>query len=263
VVTEQDPPPPCRSERREEDENPQISQRHPNTEYREEERRPNYEHEREGKLETEGVKKRISSETISNVASNQISSQIDESDRKIIEETDQNINTEPTILFINENKLYKSPVVELSLGNGKVIKAILDTGSEINLLTENVYLGLKESGIEIPTLPVESVVLITAFGKKSNKIRKQALVEFSLGKDEFEANFLISPQLINEAILGCQCMKEYGIGLNFETEKFTYVRGNQIIERPFHKPQNKEEGNLEGLNVQISNPSRNLKVQIY
>jgi hypothetical protein len=89
---------------------------------------------------------------------------------------------------------------------------------------------LKESGIEIPTLPVESVVLITAFGKKSNKIRKQALVEFNLGKDEFEANFFISPQLINEAILGCQFMKDYGIGLNFETDKFTYVRGNQIIE---------------------------------
>jgi hypothetical protein len=128
---------------------------------------------------------------ISNEASDQISSQIDELDREINEEPDQNINIEPTILFINENKLYKSPVVELSLGNGKVIKAILDTGSEINLLTESVYLGLKESGIEIPTLPVESVVLITAFGKKSNKICKQALVQFSLGKDEFEANFFI------------------------------------------------------------------------
>jgi hypothetical protein len=72
-------------------------------------------------------------------------------------------------------------MVELTLGNGIVVKAILDTGSEINLLTESVYSSLTKSGVEIPTLPVESVVLVTAFGKKSNKIRKQALVEFNLG----------------------------------------------------------------------------------
>jgi hypothetical protein len=121
-----------------------------------------------------------------------------------------------------------------------------------------VYLDLQTSGIEIPTLPVEGVVLITAFGKKSNKIRKQALVEFSLGEDEFETHFLISPQLINEAILGCQFMRDCGIGLNFETEKLTYVIGNQIIERPFYKPLNVEEGNFEHLNVQILTPSRNI-----
>jgi hypothetical protein len=72
-------------------------------------------------------------------------------------------------------------MIELTLGNGIVVKAILDTRSEINLLTESVYSSLTKSGVEIPTLPVESVVLVTAFGKKSNKISKQALVEFNLG----------------------------------------------------------------------------------
>jgi hypothetical protein len=87
---------------------------------------------------------------------------------------------------------------------------------------------------------VESVVLVTAFGKESNKISKQALVEFNLGKDNFEANFLISPQLINEAILGCQFMKGYGITLSFETESFTYVIGEEIVERSFFRPQDFE-----------------------
>jgi hypothetical protein len=121
-------------------------------------------------------------------------------------------------------------MVELTLGNGIVVKAILDTGSEINLVTESMYSILMESGVEIPTLPVESVVLITAFGKKSNKIRKQALLEFNLGEDKFEANFLLSPQLINEAILGCQFMKEYGIGLSFETESLSYIKGEQTVQ---------------------------------
>jgi hypothetical protein len=146
-----------------------------------------------GKLRTGDVKKRISSETNSYGASEVKQSQNYKVNKETREGHNQNISPEPTILFINENKLYESPVVELTLGNGWVIKAILVTGSEINLLTESVYLGLNESGVEIPILPVESVVLITAFGKKSNKIRKQALVEFNLGEDKFEANFLISP----------------------------------------------------------------------
>jgi hypothetical protein len=101
-------------------------------------------------------------------------------------------------------------------------------------------------------------LLVTAFGKKSNQIRKQALVEFQLGQDELEVNFLISPQLIHEAILGCQFMKDYGIGLKFETESFTYFRENQIVELPFHKPQKLEKENALGdLKVNIFNPLRN------
>jgi hypothetical protein len=42
------------------------------------------------------------------------------------------------------------------------------------------------SGINVPTLPLEGVVLITAFGKRSNKVRKQSMVAFTMCESRFE-----------------------------------------------------------------------------
>jgi hypothetical protein len=133
--------------------------------------------------------------------------------------------TEPIILFIDEESLVKSPMIEISVGNGMVIKAILDTGSEINLLAGSVYEKLITLGADVPTLPLEDVTLVIAFGKKSNRIKKQAMVEYAIGCDFFESNFFISPQLINDAILGCKFLKEYGITLDFKEGKFYLFQG--------------------------------------
>jgi hypothetical protein len=64
-------------------------------------------------------------------------------------------------------------------------------------------------------LPVENVVLITAFERRSKKIRKQALLEFTIREDCFQGVFMISPQLTNEVIIDCQLMEEYGIKIKF------------------------------------------------
>jgi hypothetical protein len=91
-----------------------------------------------------------------------------------------------------------------------------DSGSEVNLLSECVYDRLVKSGVEVPVLPLENVVLVTAFGRRSRKIRSQALIEFTIGRGIFEGVFMISPQLTSEAIIGCQLLKEYGININFD-----------------------------------------------
>jgi hypothetical protein len=90
--------------------------------------------------------------------------------------------------------------------------------------------------MDIPTLPLENVILVTAFGKQSNRVKKQAVIEFSIGKDLFEVNFFISPQLINDAILGCQFMKENEVSLNFERETFSYVKEGLVKEQQFYQP---------------------------
>jgi hypothetical protein len=104
------------------------------------------------------------------------------------------------------------------------ITAIVDSGSEVNLLSERVYEQLTKMGLEIPVLPVENVILVTAFGKRSKRIRRQALLEFSISHDVFETTFMISAQLANDAIIGSQFLKEYGFRINFDAETFTYVR---------------------------------------
>jgi hypothetical protein len=56
-----------------------------------------------------------------------------------------------------------------------------------------------EAGVEIPILPVEGVVLVTAFGRRSKRIRRQALLEFEIGQDVFETILLVSPRLNNDS----------------------------------------------------------------
>jgi hypothetical protein len=49
----------------------------------------------------------------------------------------------------------------------------------------------------------------------------------------FETIFLISPQLNNDAILGCQFLREHGVSINFSSETFEYVRNGVTRERVF------------------------------
>jgi hypothetical protein len=142
----------------------------------------------------------------------------DDSNRRQVGTADSKRTEEPesVVLFINEENLANSPMVEISLTSDMRVKAILDSGSEVNLLAQSIYDRLLDSGMDVPTLLLENFVLATAFAERSNRVKKQAMIEFSIGKDLFEVNFFISPQLVNDAILGCQFMKEKGVSLSFE-----------------------------------------------
>jgi hypothetical protein len=137
------------------------------------------------------------------------------------------------VLFINDSTLGGSPQMELKVSEEFRISAILDSGSEINLIAEDVYQRIAKAGIQIPVLPVENVVLVTAFGKKSKRIKQQVLVEFTMGSDLFESVFMVCSQLRNEAIIGCQFLIEYGISVNFNKNVINYIRSGSIREQAF------------------------------
>jgi hypothetical protein len=101
------------------------------------------------------------------------------------------------------------------------------------LISDEIYRKLIKSGVQIPVLPVENVVLVTAFGRRSKRIRQQVLIEFTMENDLFESVFLISFQLKNDAIIGCQFLKEYGICINFSKGSVSYVRGDVMKEHAF------------------------------
>jgi hypothetical protein len=91
--------------------------------------------------------------------------------------------SEAIVLFNNKESLSRSPLVEISLGNNMKVRASLHSGGEVNLLAESIYDKLIDSGADIPILPPENVVLVTAFGKRSNRVTKQAMIEFTTGRD--------------------------------------------------------------------------------
>jgi hypothetical protein len=130
-------------------------------------------------------------------------------------------------LFINDANISKSPQIAIKFENKEVAVAMLDSGSEANLISQDKFDQLKKAGIEVLTLPVQGINLVTAFGKRSKSIKLQLLTEFTIGKEMFEAVFLVAPQLNCDVILGCNFLKEYSIQLCFDTERIEYVRHGQ------------------------------------
>jgi hypothetical protein len=66
------------------------------------------------------------------------------------------------VFFINENDLACCSQVNSSFGNGISASALLDTGSDANILTAKLYDQLIEAGVSVPMLPLDNVALVTA-----------------------------------------------------------------------------------------------------
>jgi hypothetical protein len=58
-------------------------------------------------------------------------------------------------------------------------------------------------------LPVQLVVLMSTFGIKILRVRRQALIPFLITDDEFENNILICSQLVSPGLLGADSLCAY------------------------------------------------------
>jgi hypothetical protein len=71
-------------------------------------------------------------------------------------------------------------------------------------------------------LKLQNTVLLTAFGGRSRRIRKQVFIPFIIGDDCFENVFLVSDQLVESLLIGADFLREYGFTINFKTNCLTY-----------------------------------------
>ena len=122
---------------------------------------------------------------------------------------------EVTTYFINDENMKNFPHINIKIGNGNV-KGVIDTGSEISLITEDLYAQLLSQGLDMLELKLQSTVLVTAFGSRSQRIKKQVYTQFYIGDDGFEHVFLVSGQLIESLLIGADFLQEYGMVVNFK-----------------------------------------------
>jgi predicted nucleic acid-binding Zn ribbon protein len=67
------------------------------------------------------------------------------------------LDTDPVVLFISEDKLTKCPEIQIRTNSKVNLTAIIDTGSEVNLISENALKVLSDTGQKLLILPVENV----------------------------------------------------------------------------------------------------------
>jgi hypothetical protein len=97
---------------------------------------------------------------------------------------------------------------------------LIDTGAEISVISQELFEKLMEDGIEIPTLPISNCLLEAAFGIKSQRIKRQALLNFTMDGSPYEATALIAPRLTMYMILGVDFLREYRVTICLDEALF-------------------------------------------
>ena len=85
---------------------------------------------------------------------------------------------------------------------GKEIKTLIDTGSEISVISEHVLDELKEINKNIPSLPVAGVTIVGITGIRSKRVTKQVHLNMIINGVGCDNTFLVVQGLNLDVILG-------------------------------------------------------------
>jgi hypothetical protein len=142
--------------------------------------------------------------------------------------------SELTVFYINEANLNYCLHVEVRFGD-QVVDYYSDTGSEVSVISEKLYDQLVLEGIPTYEIGINNAVLITAFGKRTEWLKKQEYLEFAIGQDVFRNVFLVSPQLIGSVIIGCDFARDCGLIIDFNDECVSYKQDGILRKCGFSK----------------------------
>ena len=99
----------------------------------------------------------------------------------------------------------------------------------LSIMNEHLYNRLRHEGLKCLELPTQHVNLLSAFNKKSNRVRKQAMLEVSIGDFKTYHIVLLSPQLLTDAILGLDFLVDYHAVINFAERNITLKIDGECI----------------------------------
>jgi hypothetical protein len=122
--------------------------------------------------------------------------------------------SELIVFYINEANLNYCPRVEVRFGD-LVVDCYIDSGSEVSVISEKLYNQLVLKGLPTYEIGINNAVLITAFGNRTKRLKKQVYLEFAIGQDVFENGFVI---------IGCDFAKDCGLIIDFNDECIKYKR---------------------------------------
>lgn len=96
---------------------------------------------------------------------------------------------------------------------------LVDTGSQVTAISEECYKYLLMHATCVE-LPISSLSLFTAIGKKSTSIKKQVMIDLFLGENIYPSCFLVVPGLSNSLILGNDWFLKYRVIIDYQSCSF-------------------------------------------
>lgn len=114
----------------------------------------------------------------------------------------------------------KTPELKIKLNDIEVI-ALLDTGSQLEAVSQQWYQDNKEQLGQVESLPVSNTVIKTAIGTKSKLIRKQLLLRVDIDGFVDDIVFMVIPGLSKPCILGINALRAYRSIMDFAKNQIT------------------------------------------
>ena len=102
---------------------------------------------------------------------------------------------------LSPRSMPKCPILVISI-EGIIIRALIDTGSEVSAISEKIYLTHEANLIKCPTLPLIGVTVTGAINTKATKVKKQIFAKIDVGQISENATLLVIPNLTADCILG-------------------------------------------------------------
>jgi len=109
-------------------------------------------------------------------------------------------------------------------------------------MSEHLFDSLTNRGVKFLSIPVVNCVLHSAFGKKSKRIKTQALVEFKLGNEIYEQVALIAPDLVVDMLIGVDFFDENKVHIDFHSKSFETRVGGVATSYKFYDDETAEQG---------------------
>ena len=128
--------------------------------------------------------------------------------------------------------------IQVTIENRK-FKTLVDTGSEISVIAENILNELKEFKKNIPVLPVAGVTVIGVTGVRSKRVTKQIHLSFSIGDMNFDNTFLVVKGLSLDIILGNDFLQRNKAVINFKEKVLELDGGDRSVKINFENVINK------------------------
>jgi transposase InsO family protein len=124
------------------------------------------------------------------------------------------------LYYINENNLETCPQIQIVLENKSCI-ALIDTGCQCSIISEEMYNQFKTMGANWLELPTQNVILKSAFTGKTQRVKRQVLVPLKVCQMSIDQILLISSHLVTPLILGMDFCIENQVVIDFPKKELT------------------------------------------
>lgn len=128
--------------------------------------------------------------------------------------------------FNHEVLPVRSPIIEIIIFNTH-FPALVDTGSEICCINEEVWLSLSPYHESITKFNCTGVKIAGAFKVKQRRVKMQAYLIFKIGNKTFSHEFLVIPDLSCKVIIGSDFLRRVQAKIDLGAEKVIFMDGKK------------------------------------